>query len=229
MEHLSLETLARLVDEAPTDEERRHLATCEECVIELDAMRDQVLNLGSLPDVRPPKGDWEVLEARLVSEGLVRSRRGVFGLARTPGWMKAAAAVVLFAGGTGAGVVLANSPVLGTTARTADLSGPYDFAAASPVESVDEAAARLRLAERYYMDALVQYRQVSLGGDGSLLGEDPQDRVAALEHMVRAGQAAIQQAPADLFLNGMLATFRAELESARDETMRRASTSGTWY
>jgi len=62
MRHLSNEDLARLVDEAPSPEERRHLARCHRCVAELDALREQTEALGSLPDLVPPRGDWRELE-----------------------------------------------------------------------------------------------------------------------------------------------------------------------
>ena len=71
MEHLSTEALAHLVDEAPRPEEAEHLAACRTCASELDALRAQTRALASLPEIRPPLGDWEVLEARLRSEGLV--------------------------------------------------------------------------------------------------------------------------------------------------------------
>ena len=103
MEHLSLENLARLVDEAPTPGERDHLDACKACTAELAALREQTQELGALPELLPPMGDWRVLEARLRSEGLIEDA-GLFrrlGLAQTPPWMKAAAAVLLFLGGLG--------------------------------------------------------------------------------------------------------------------------------
>ena len=71
MEHLTKETLARLVDERPNPEQREHLSSCTVCGLELRGLRRQTEALGSLPDLRPPPGDWVGLEARLMSEGLV--------------------------------------------------------------------------------------------------------------------------------------------------------------
>ena len=85
MEHLTAETLARLVDEEPQPSERDHLGTCEACAGELAAMRSQTEALSTLPEIMPPLGDWRVIEARLRSEGLVREPTPLskLGLART--------------------------------------------------------------------------------------------------------------------------------------------------
>ena len=93
MEHLTQDTLARLVDERPNPDEREHIRGCSRCAEELRAFRLQSDALGGLPALRPPPGDWASLEAKLVSEGLVRTpetfRR--FGFAAAPAWMQAAA------------------------------------------------------------------------------------------------------------------------------------------
>lgn len=71
MEHLTPEALARLVDEPPTPEERGHLNRCRRCRDEVDALQAQALGLSHLPDLRPPQGEWPLLEARLLEEGLL--------------------------------------------------------------------------------------------------------------------------------------------------------------
>jgi len=108
MEHLTIETLARLVDEPARPEEASHLADCEACAAELAALIEQTGSLGALPDLLPPRGDWEVLAARLRSDGLVRDPGLFRRLSRwaTPAWMPAAAAIVLFLGGTAFGTRL---------------------------------------------------------------------------------------------------------------------------
>ena len=75
MEHLTHDTLARLVDERPSPGERKHLQMCSRCAEELRALRLQSDALGSLAALRPPSGDWESLEARLVGEGSSVRRR----------------------------------------------------------------------------------------------------------------------------------------------------------
>ena len=230
MEHLTTDTLARLVDEPPTRDERTHLDACPLCMTELDAIRAMTRSLGELPDVRPPRGDWEVLEAQLVSEGLIRVEGRVRSrLATTPGWMRVAAGLVLFLGGTGLGMTFdagdARNPVPGAL-RAAD--GSLMLAAASP-QTVAEAAETMRQAERIFIDALVQYRQMvdAEGSDGS--GVDPERRYAALEYFLAAGEAAVREAPADPFMNGLLASVRAERQAARAEAFRQASRTQDWY
>ena len=203
MEHLSLEDLARLVDDPPTTDEMRHLGGCEQCARELDALREQTRALGSLPEIMPPRGDWHAVEARLRSEGLIEDP-GLYrklGLARTPGWMKAAAAVLLFLSGAGTGVALASSGGVGPVAL-------------NDVATVEDAATAVRSAEENYVTAVSRYHELRARDGGPDLGVDPITRVAALEHLVMVSQAAVRQAPGDLFLNGFLASAVAERDAA---------------
>lgn len=217
MEHLSLEDLGRLVDDQPTTDEMRHLGACDVCAQELDALRAQTRALGALPEILPPKGDWHAIEARLRSEGLVEDP-GLFrklGLARTPSWMKAAAAVLLFLSGTGTGVAMASSGGVG--------QGP---ATLGDVATVEDAASAVRSAEENYVSAVSRYHELRAREGGEDLGVDPITRVAALEHLVMVSQAAVRQAPGDLFLNGFLASAVAE----RDAALRMVSSGqDTWY
>ncbi len=215
MEHLTPETFARLVEEAPDSAEERHLALCSACADELAAFRVQTDYLGALPELLPPVGDWNVLEARLRSDGLVKDR-GVLdrlGLARTPGWMKAAAAVLLFLSGT----------AVGATLTASESGGGAPFGGDVSFVSVEDAAGAVRLAERQYVDALVRY-QAMTGGDAA--PGQIADRFAALEYLVAAGQAAVRQAPADPFFNGLLASTMAERESVVRQI---ASRQDSWF
>jgi hypothetical protein len=224
MEHLRREALARLVDESPQGEESGHLAACHVCSSELEALRAQTQALAALPEIRPPLGDWEVLEARLRSEGLVETPALLerLTLAHTPPWMRTAAALALFVGGTGVGAALTSG--LPGGADTADAVG--QTALFTDASNVDDAAAAVRVAEENYINAVSQYRQyLSHDGEDDLLG-DPRGRYAALEYLVAASQAAVRQAPADPFLNGLLASTLAE----REATLRRISSSqDNWF
>jgi hypothetical protein len=218
MGHLTSEHLARLVSEAPTTQERNHLNTCAACRAEMAAIQDQVEAVGALPDLRPPPGDWEVLEARLLSEGLIRSGGRPFRAQRwwSSGLLQAAAAIVLFLGGTVLGTRFSGSPP--------DLAsfGEYEGDGVAlvpvstqpqPVSDLTDAAAAVRQAEQQYMLSLLQYRQLlDAQGESSYIG-DPMSRFAALEAIVAAGRAAVQQAPADPFVNGLLVSALAERES----------------
>lgn len=228
MEHLTPDTIARLVDETPTEAETAHITECADCAAELDLARETTEALGQLPDVRPPRGDWAVLEARLVSEGLVQTEGGFrSSLARTPGWMKSAAAVLLFLSGTGLGATMDRTGLIPATGAPAGAAGGIEgvgFASAAPT-SVEEAAEAVQLAERGYMDALVRYRQmVDVEGSPEMAG-DSERRYAALEYFVAAAEVAVREAPADPFMNGLLASVRAE----RQVALRQASRTQDWY
>ena len=218
MGHLTIEVLARLVGEAPSPEENEHLESCAACQSELRALKDQTEAIGSLPDLRPPPGDWEALEARLVSEGLVRTS----GLARkashwwSSGWVQAAAALVLFLGGAtlGSGMVGSNEGI--DVARNGSPPGleliPVS-SQAQPISNLADAAEAVNDAEQRYMLALLQYRQMlDAQGEPTYIG-DPTARFAAIEAIVAASRAAIQQAPADPFVNGVLVSSLAEREA----------------
>ena len=227
MEHLTLEALARLVDEQPSDEERLHLADCDRCSDELAELQSTTAALGELPDLRPPRGDWQVLEARLVSEGLVRHESGFRSrLATTPAWMRGAAAVLIFASGTGLG--LSMGPPTASPAR-AGLANIGVLSVADDPRSVEEAAEAMREAELVFVNSLVRYRQM-LDGEGRDTDlADPQRRYAALEYFLAAGEAAVREAPADPFMNGLLASVRAERQAARVAALQQASRTQDWY
>jgi hypothetical protein len=223
-QHLSPEALARLVDEAATRDEHAHLAECAQCVEALDELRDQTAALGRLPDVRPPRGDWAMLEARMASEGLVRPEPNLLRrLASTPGWMRAAAALILFVGGVGvgagvggsAGATAANVPAVGSDASFASLDN-------TTVATAEDAAALVRLKEREYRDALVQYAQFS-EDEGTV--PNPEARMASLDFAIVSLQAGLQESPADPVLNGFLTSLLAE----RDNTLRQISNTVEYY
>ena len=161
------------------------------------------------------RGDWHVLEAQLRSEGLIEDP-GMFrrlGLAHTPPWMKAAAAVLLFVSGAGTGAV--------ATAQ----AGMPEVAIVAEGADVESAASAVRVAEQDYVSAVSHYREL-LAREGGDSGADPASRFAALEHLVMVSQAAVRQAPGDPFLNGFLASAMAE----RDAAARMVSTrQANWF
>ncbi|MEX2465385.1 MAG: hypothetical protein WD995_00660 [Gemmatimonadota bacterium] len=217
MEHLTTETLARLVDDVPDTKEGAHLVECSTCASELEALTNQTRALGSLPELLPPRGDWGVLEARLRSEGLLEDSGTLarLGLARTPSWVRMAASFLLFAVGAVSGATWAD--------RAYDDSGSVAMAEAS---SLDDAAAAVQAAERTYVQAMSQYREMAARSGTDLDSSDPISRYAALEHLVLVSQAAVRQAPGDPFLNGFLASALAE----RDAAARLVSTNtGGWF
>lgn len=107
MPHLSLEALARLLDEPPTNAESRHLECCAHCREELEALHADQAALGELPDLLPPPpGAWAALEERLREEGLVGT--GTRTKASQPGarFLRLAASLALFLCGGISGFLL---------------------------------------------------------------------------------------------------------------------------
>jgi hypothetical protein len=213
MSHLKLEDLARLVDEAPAANEEAHLARCEACRGELDALMDQCLALGSLPDLAPPSDAWPDLRARLQSEGLLRRRPRL-----SPNLARAAAAAFLFlAGGA-----------MGYTAR--DLAAPPTPAGGDPVwlatgadpvtatqppsgaiVAGQDATGDTEAASELFMDALDRY----MASTGPSPG-DPVARLAALDNIVLTTAEALHEAPTDPIING----YHLSALAQRDAVLR---------
>ena len=152
MGHLTTVSLARMVSEAPYPEEKDHLESCPACQAELQALREQTEAMGALPDLRPPAGDWEALEGRLVSEGMIRSSGLSFPNARwrSSGWLQAAAALVLFIGGTAIGTRFTGSPEIGGFAQ----GGPPPGLQLVPVGSGGQPAANMTDAAAGFKSAM---------------------------------------------------------------------------
>ncbi len=103
MQHLTLEAIARLVDEAPEPEEALHLGACGACRAELAEMRLQTEQLAGLPAPEPSPAAWAALETRLRAEGLVRAAAP--GVREHP-YLRMAASVAILVMGGAAGMSL---------------------------------------------------------------------------------------------------------------------------
>ena len=136
------------------------------------------------------------------------------GFAAAPAWMQAAAAIVVFLGGTGFGLALTGG------ASPNQLSPENMLPPLSEISSTEEAVRTVERAERAYMQALARYNELSGGNDGSR-GADPLSVLTALEGLLAASQEAVRLAPADPVFNGFLVNVLAE----RQEVLRRISTS----
>jgi hypothetical protein len=201
--HLTLETLARLVDEAPTRDESAHLERCERCRTELDGLRDQKEDLANLPAIQPTVDVWDSLEARLRAEGLVRDpvRRSL-----SPAWMRAAAAAVLFVAGGATGFAMRGfgAPTGGPPAAT-----PVASQSTTKPGDVQQAQQALQAAQEAYLSALSNFAEMT---DQPTSG-DPAVRLAALDNIVLTSQAALDRAPADPVINGYLLTALAQRDA----------------
>jgi anti-sigma factor RsiW len=182
MSHLTLEELARLVDQPPTSAERDHLTSCAVCAVELEALTAQRDALRALPDLAPPSDGWPALRAALKREGLLRDSRPWF-----PILARAAAAAFLFLAGGATGYA-----VRGPTAPGAS-EQPAGFVAADPVSAPIEVEA----AGELFMEALDRYMAGTEPGTA-----DPAARLAALDNIVLTTAEALNEAPGDPVING---------------------------
>ncbi|MGH7505141.1 MAG: hypothetical protein ACRELX_05805, partial [Longimicrobiales bacterium] len=95
MSHLTIESIARLVDEEPSAADAAHLEACATCRAELEDLRADAAALAALPPIEPPAGEWDAVATRLAAEGLLRGGGGR--LAWTTAILRIAAALLLFA------------------------------------------------------------------------------------------------------------------------------------
>lgn len=221
MERLKLEQLARLVGEPPTPREQAALDANPALRRELQALRDQTAALGALPDVLPPPDGWKALRARLAAAGLLQGRAD----RRQPWrkWMQAAAAMVLFTGGTAFGWTVGIAP----DPQAGDALPAVARAAAAPEAtpaSLDDARAAVQHAEEAWAAAFDDYQRLLGAPDPAPAPRDPASRLAAVETIWAASRAAVEEAPADPVFNEILATMVAE----RHQLLRSISRDG-WH
>ncbi len=211
MDEATMEWLAELVDRTATVEEQARLDASPELAEELVAMKRQSEALGSLPRMQPPRGDWPMLEARLMSEGLIRRRTNKWlSLPLSSGWSRAAAAAALFIAGTATGLSMPGTG--GAAGAQAALVNP------ASINTVDQAAQVVEVAEQQYMNSLLRYQQLQrASSDWAPLNQ--QSRTEALDMLVQASQSALRQAPDDPFINVfLLNTLAARRGVARQAT-----------
>ena len=220
MERLSLEQLARLVDERPTPEERAMLDADPGLRRELDALRAQRGALRDLPAMLPPPDSWPELEEKLVTEGLIRGSRG--GPAFWRKWTRIAAGLVLFTGGTAFGWAAGGAP-----------AGPSDGLAAGSeavgtetvsFASLEEAMLAVQEAEQDWATAFAEFRRLLGTQSERELPADPAVRLAAIDALLAASRAAVEESPADQFFNGLVVSTLAE----RQQTLRQIS-QANWH
>jgi hypothetical protein len=222
MQHLMIETIARLIDEAPTADQATHLEQCDECRTSLEAMRADLAALRNLPMIEPPPTEWDQIESRLLEEGLIRRRFG------QPIWqstaLRVAATIAVFVFGASAGVAWTGSRT-GEAASGSPMavSGSPSLIMATEPGTPEETLQLYRQAEALYLEVLTRVAALE-EEDG---GGDPVARLAALEGIANITRSALDQAPADPVLNGYHLTALAQ----REATIRQiaASKPGRWF
>ncbi len=226
MSHLSPERLAALVDEAPTPEERAHLATCASCSREPAAHRALVaLAATERASVGLPLTRWESLAPALRGDAAAqalasempvrhRSRHG-------RAWLQAAAALLFVTGGAAIGRYSAGAaPIPGvtpgpvaTTAQRAD-SLPATF------QSVDEARATLSRAVAVYQNAAAYLAAHDTTHGGAESPSAMRTRLAALDRVSNTMRQAMNDAPYDPVINSYYLTTLGQ----REATLRQINT-----
>lgn len=239
MQQLTLETLARLVDEAPRPEEQAALDADPEAVRELATLRAQRDALEDLPSVLPAEA-WPAVEAKLLAAGLIRapverttassSTRAAdsapaAAATRLPGrrWYQAAAALLMFAGGAVAGWSAAPGGQ-GPIPAGAEAVGRMAADEPAAPSTVEDARLAVQAAERRWISANDHYWRLVGARGAQVGGGDPAARLAALEGLVAVSRAAVAESPSDAFFNGFLVSALAQ----RQQALRQIGRAG-WY
>ena len=241
MSHLSTERLAALGDEEPTSAEVQHLASCAACARERNAYRTLVAMARAERDaIGIPLTRWESIAGALAveplaatSEPVARTRtlalepaaRGrTVRFARMP--LRAAAAVLLAAGGVFAGRVSAGAPALPLGAgreaavRSADVRTLANAPRPIAFSTVEEARATQLRSETLWQEAeaFLAEHDTSAASDGN--PEVVKSRLAALDQMISTTRAAMREAPHDPVINGYYLTT----VNQREATLRQLNT-----
>lgn len=226
MRHLTLETLARLVDDAPEAHEETHLGACEACRDELEALRAQSAALRTLPNVMPPPDAWPALRRRLRAEGVIRGGARRLGPAATP--IAAALALFLAGGAVGYGVRgPVEAPAAGVVADAAD--GPAGSPLADGQSSIDEGRAEgaapsgaeltedVERTEEMFAAALDRFMRAS-----GTEAPDPAARLAALDNIVLTTAEALNESPSD----PVISSYHLTAVAQRRELIRQLTSAG---
>ena len=221
MEHLTHEELARLVDEAPTAEEAAHLGGVRRL------RRGARGAAGADRRARRTTGD-HAAEGRLAGSGSAAALGRADRESRPLPADRPGAHAVLDAGRGRRRRLLRRhghgATLFGSTAVPAEPT-----LAMAPAETLEEAAAQLRMAENEFVDRLARYNELFAQSGGEMFSPaDAAVRYHALEQLETLGQAAVRQVPHDQVLNGLLAVTRAERETM-DRVYQTASLRGDWF
>jgi hypothetical protein len=215
MQHLDIERIAAFDHEAPSLDELAHLAACRFCRAERTAMLELsqlAVHVVSEPvaSMAPRLTSWDSLSGRLRAEGLITATAVPAGDTwvsrarprnRTEWWRAAAAALLLLAGGGALGRVSAGAPVMpGDVASNdrSEASVPGFSLGSTAFSSAGEANRALNRAQREYERASLW---LVANDPGAKTSDVVRRRLAALDQMIAASRAGLEDAPNDLVLN----------------------------
>lgn len=214
-EHLRLERISALLDEPAEDRAgAEHLEGCPACRAEFERMSRMRMALSAMAEAEPPSGEWSRIVGRIgpsASPDASDGGAGLLGSRVFMGWpLRAAAAVLLFAGGIMAGVQLTGGgPEIGD--RLAGGPGMEDGARVT--SQFDERGAAAYGTE--YLAALADLQEMGTPRRASEeyfeagAGEDVDpaaaaERLARLDALIRASRQSLEEDPADPMANGLL-------------------------
>jgi hypothetical protein len=209
MLHLPAERLAALADHDPTPAEAEHLAACAACCRERDAYRALVAMAAARRDAAgEPLLTWDALAGRLRDERLltddvgrsatdVPAHRPARGSWTDRPWVRAAAAVLLVAGGVAVGRASARVAPTGPVAPPVAIAAP-DTGAPSFATQADALQAMAR-AERVYQSAAAFLVRADTAA--SLDPETYRTRLATLDRVAEETRDALREAPHDPVIN----------------------------
>ncbi|HUF28489.1 MAG TPA: hypothetical protein VMM18_16040 [Gemmatimonadaceae bacterium] len=217
MLHLSIERLAALAAEEPSAAESEHLAACLECARERAAHAGIVrMAADERAHLAPPLTSWESIAARLREEKLIApaARRRP---ASVRGWIRAAAAVLLVAGGIAIGRASTGETVIAGLGASPDGSAGVQ---AFTFESDSAALAALESAERSVKGAL-EYLATRDEADFPARYEAMRARLAALDEVATTTSRALAHQPLDPVLN----SYHLSTLGYREATLRQLDAS----
>jgi len=221
MSHLPTERFAALVDEAPTAAELAHLTSCPECARERAAYQ-AVADLAGADANRlgTPLTSWDTLAPALIADGVIDDGRGLRFTARSTRrpWLQAAAAVLLVAGGVGAGRLSVRTPVSTSPSTVAAVVPSVD--SLPTFRTIQDARQAQAQAQSIYQTATAYLAAQDTTGQA---GESPsamRARLAALDRTRDAMGEALNEAPYDPVINSYYLTTISQ----REATIQRLNT-----
>jgi hypothetical protein len=229
MSHLSSERLAALADDPPSPSELAHLTGCVACSAERHAF-ERLLTISRSEQARigVPLSRWEsiALAFRPQDEAdydVERTPERAPRLLQGRTWLRAAAAVLLVAGGMAAGRFSAGASALPHLRRDRPIADRpvVQDSMQSAFATVDEAREARARYEMLYQNAAAY---LAAHDSSSYSPDSPaamRTRLAALDRVGETMRAAMHQAPYDPVINGYYLTTMGQ----REATIRQLNTS----
>jgi len=230
MLHLSTERLAELADSEPTSAEREHLSGCAACASERDAHQRLVsLAADERARIAPALTDWSSLSARLRDERLIATPVSRLARLGDRSALRAAAAVLLVAGGVAAGRYTAGAAVFprGMSPAAARQETGVASSVANATEtkqafrSTEEAINALRVAQREYDRAVTFIAAHYSAAYSPSAPAMYRTRLAAFDEMAETAGQALRESPTDPIMSQTVAWT----QSAREATLRQLGSS----